>query len=139
MIFSAAERRYLATQPLGRVSTVGARGMPQVRPVGFRLNDDDTIDIGGPGHASSSRYRNLLVRPQLAFVVDDITPDEPGAVKPGMGRGVEIRGVAELVRVDEPPVNPQWFSNDVIRIRPTRVLSWHLDPEHPDGETRTIG
>jgi len=67
-----------------------------------------------------------------------MTPDEPGAVKPGMGRGVEIRATAELTRVDEPPVNPQRFSNDAIRIHPTRVLSWHVDAANPDGQARTI-
>ncbi|MDT7671538.1 MAG: pyridoxamine 5-phosphate oxidase family protein [Pseudonocardiales bacterium] len=138
MAFSDAERGYLRTQRLGRITTIGPNGEPQLRPVGFRLNDDDTIDVGGPDHASSRRYRNLRARPVLAFLVDDMTPDEPGAIKPGMGRGVEIRGTAELTRVDEPPVAPQWFSNDIIRIHPTRILSWHIDPANPDGVARTI-
>ena len=138
MIFSEAERRYLRTQMLGRIATIGPTNVPQVRPVGFILNDDDTIDIGGPNHASSRRYRNLQAHPMLAFVVDDMTPDEPGAIKPGMGRGVEVRGNAELTRIAEWPTAPQWFSTDVIRIHPTRVLSWHIDAAKPDGESRTV-
>lgn len=96
------------------------------------------IDISGPAHASSRRYRNLQANPVLAFVVDDMTPDEPGEIKPGMGRGVEIRGRAELTRVEVPPVAPHWFSNDVIRIHPQRILSWHIDAANPDGYSRTV-
>lgn len=39
------EWRFLQTQRIGRLATVGPSG-PQVRPVGFRL-DDDAVDIGG--------------------------------------------------------------------------------------------
>lgn len=138
MIYSDAEREYLAGQGIGRLATVGPQGAPQIRPLGFRLNPDGTIDIGGPNMTSTQRYRNVLANPQVSFVIDDITPDEPGAVKPGMGRGVEIRGRAETLSIDEPPVNPQWFSHEIIRIHPTRVLSWHIDPEHPDGQSRNI-
>lgn len=139
MIFNHAERAYLQSQGLGRLATVGPDGTPQVRPLGFRLNDDDTIDIGGPSLTSTQRYRNVRARPRIGFVVDDMTPDGPGAVKPGMGRGVEVRGRVELTTSEEPPVAPDWFSHDVIRIHPTRVLSWHIDPDHPDGESRSIG
>ena len=138
MTFTEAERAYLTGQMLGRLATVGPDGTPQVRPLGFRLNPDDTIDIGGPAHASTQRYRNVLANPRVGFVVDDMTPDEPGAVKPGMGRGVEIRGEAETLTVDVPPVNPQWFSNEIIRIHPRRIHSWHIDPNRPDGESRTV-
>lgn len=138
MIYSDAELKYLAGQGIGRLATVGPQGAPQVRPLGFRLNQDGTIDIGGPNLTATLRYRNVLANPQVSFVVDDMTPDEPGAVKPGMGRGVEVRGRAETLRVDVPPVNPQWFSHEVIRIHPTRVLSWHIDPEHPDGQSRDV-
>lgn len=48
MIFDKAERDYLLVTQLGRLATVAPGGRPQLRPVGFRLNDDDTIDIGGP-------------------------------------------------------------------------------------------
>jgi pyridoxamine 5'-phosphate oxidase family protein len=138
MIFSDAERQYLARQRLGRLSTIGPDGTPQVRPLEFRLNDDGTIDTGGPNLIETQRYRNVLANPLVAFVVDDVTPNEPGAIKPGMGRGVEIRGRAETVRVDVPPISPEWFSHDVIRLHPTRILSWALDPEHPDGQFRDV-
>lgn len=138
MIFTDAERTYLDGQMLGRLATVGPDGRPQVRPLGFRLNADGTIDIGGPALTRTKRYRNVQANPYVSFLVDDMTPDGPDAVKPGMGRGVEVRGTAETLRVDEPPVNPEWFAHDIIRIHPRRVLSWHIDPANPDGESRDI-
>jgi pyridoxamine 5'-phosphate oxidase family protein len=138
MIFTDAERRYLGGQGLGRFATVGPDGTPQLRPLGFRLNEDGTIDIGGPNLTSTQRYRNVLARPRVSFVVDDMTPDEPEAIKPGMGRGVEIRGRAETLTVEVPPVAPDWFAHEIIRIHPTRVLSWHIDAAHPDGESRDV-
>lgn len=140
MIFDQAERRYLLAASTGRLATADTGGVPQVRPVGFRLNDDDTIDIGGPNPTVTRRYRNVRGNPAVAFVVDDLpAPGDPDAVKPGMGRGVEIRGDAEIVTVEVPPVNPRWFSHDVIRIHPRKVLSWHIDPDEVDGSTRTVG
>jgi SAM-dependent methyltransferase len=74
----------------------------------------------------------------VGFVVDDMTPDDPTAIKPGMGRGVEIRGHAETLTVDDPPVNPEWFSHEIIRIHPHRIISWHIDPAQPNGESRNV-
>jgi pyridoxamine 5'-phosphate oxidase family protein len=129
MVFTDKELAYLKTQGLGRLATIGPDGVPQVRPLGFRLNDDGTIDLGGPELNASQKWRNLEARPELSFVVDDMTPDEPGAVKPGWGRGVEIRGLAELITDHAPPFATGYFSNEVIRIHPRRVLSWHLDAD----------
>ncbi|QFU85287.1 PPOX class F420-dependent oxidoreductase [Amycolatopsis sp. YIM 10] len=129
MTFTAAEREYLRGQGLGRLSTIGPDGGPQTRPVAFRLNDDGTIDIGGPANETSRKYKNIQARPEVSFLVDDMTPDDPAEVKPGWGRGVEIRGRAELVTLDVPPVAPEFFSKEVIRVHPDRVISWHLERE----------
>lgn len=119
-VFTPTERAYLAGQPLARLATTGPDGGPQVRPVGFVLNDDDTIDIGGPALDRSS------------LLIDDMAPaDDP--IAPGWGRGVEIRGRAELLTLDAPPMAPEFFSKDVIRIHPRRIISWHLEP----GDDRT--
>lgn len=136
--FSEREHAYLLGQHIGRLSTL-ARSGPQTRPVGFRLNDDGTIDIGGPALSSSQKARNVTADPRVSFLVDDMTPDEPGEVKPGWGRGVEIRGTAELLAVDEPPQAPGFFSNEVIRIRPRRIISWHIDPDQPEGRREDVG
>ncbi|MFC4908095.1 PPOX class F420-dependent oxidoreductase [Actinomadura gamaensis] len=136
--FTAAERAYLATQNLGRLATTGPDGTPNVRPVGFRLNDDGTIDIGGPNNAASRKYRNAQARPNVSFLVDDMTrADDPDAVRPGWGRGVEIRGRAEFVK-GRMHIGEGFFSDDLIRIHPVRIISWHIDPENPDGSSRTV-
>ncbi|MDN5913608.1 MAG: PPOX class F420-dependent oxidoreductase [Pseudonocardia sp.] len=139
MTYTEAERLYLAGQSLGRLTTIDSVGRPQIRPLAFRLNDDGTIDLGGPASARTQRHRNVRGNHRVALLVDDMTPDEPGAIKPGMGRGVEVRGRAELTTTDVPPVNPGWFSRDVIRIHPERILSWHIDPAAPDGAARDVG
>jgi pyridoxamine 5'-phosphate oxidase family protein len=138
MIFTDAERRYLQSQILCRLATSDGNGRLQVRPLGFRLNDDDTIDLGGRNHAATLRYRNVQVNPHVAVVVDDLTPHAGGGVRPGMGRGVEVRGWAETLEVDDPPVNPAAFSRQIIRIHAEHVNSWHIDPDLPDGSARTI-
>lgn len=138
MVFTDVERNYLLEQLLGRLSTVGPDGTPQVRPLGFRLNTDGTIDLGGPWVTSTQRYRNVLANPRVAFVVDDMTPEGPEAIKPGTGRGVEVRGRAETLTVDDPPGAPGWFSYEIIRVRPHRILSWHIDPDDPDGYSRNV-
>ncbi|MDF3291200.1 MULTISPECIES: PPOX class F420-dependent oxidoreductase [Streptomyces] len=137
MVFTEAERAYLAGQGLGRLATVGRDGGPQVRPVGFRCNTDGTVDIGGPRLSSSQKWRNAQANPHVAFVVDDMTPDEPGAVKPGWGRGVEIRGRAELLTGVEPPLAPDFFSDEIIRVHPERVISWHINSG--EFESRNLG
>ncbi|AHH20472.1 putative FMN-binding protein [Nocardia nova SH22a] len=137
MTFSPVELDYLTSQPLGRLATVTADGRPQIVPVGFRINDDGTIDIGGPS-AAAQRYRNVRNNPNVSLVVDDMTPDDPAEVKPGWGRGVEIRGVGEILDVEVPPVNPEWFCPTVIRIHPRRIRSWHIDPANPDGSARDV-
>jgi pyridoxamine 5'-phosphate oxidase family protein len=127
MVFTAAERAYLDRQQLGRLSTIGPDGGPQTRPVAFRVNDDGTIDIGGPANATTRKYKNIEARPQVSIVVDDLMPEGPDEIKPGYGRGVEVRGRAEAVIVDVSPVAPGFFSNEVIRIHPERVISWMLE------------
>jgi pyridoxamine 5'-phosphate oxidase family protein len=128
MTFTDYELAYLKIQKLGRLATVGPAG-PQLTALGFSLNDDWTLDIGGPALSKSQKWRNIAMNPAVSFLVDDMTPDEPGAVKPGWGRGVEIRGEAELLTGHAPPAyGAGWFSNEVIRIHPRRIRSWHLDP-----------
>ncbi|MFE3875823.1 PPOX class F420-dependent oxidoreductase [Kitasatospora sp. NPDC059146] len=126
MIFTTTERAYLSTQLLARLATIGPDGSPQVRPVGFRLNEDGTIDIGGPGMARSRKYRNAQARPEVSVLVDDMAPaDHP--VTAGWGRGIEIRGRAEVLAVDVPPVAPDRFSKDIVRVHPRRIITWNLE------------
>ncbi|QHC32081.1 MULTISPECIES: PPOX class F420-dependent oxidoreductase [unclassified Streptomyces] len=122
--FSAAELSYLRSQRLGRMATVDPRGRPQANPVGYRLQDDGTILIGGYAMGTTKKWRNLRENPRIALVVDDIVSVDPWRV-----RGVDIRGTAELL-VGPHELGPQ-LSEEVIRIHPERVLSWGLEEPSP--------
>ncbi|MET3982739.1 PPOX class F420-dependent oxidoreductase [Streptomyces sp. PvR034] len=119
--FSEAESAYLRSQHLGRLATVDAGGQPQVNPVGFFPQEDGTVLVGGLAMGTTKKWRNLQGDPRLSLVVDDLVSTRPWRV-----RGVEIRGTAVL-EVGPHGLGPH-FSPEVIRIRPTRVLSWGLEP-----------
>jgi pyridoxamine 5'-phosphate oxidase family protein len=130
---TAKESAYLAAHQLGRLATIGADGSPHVVPVAFHFNPDATIDIGGPNLGSSQKYRNVQRDPRVAFVVDDTTPDDEPEFRPGVGRGIHIRGRAEALTNQDPPglATPGLFSREIIRIHPQQVVSWHVDPAGP--------
>ncbi|MBC9712986.1 PPOX class F420-dependent oxidoreductase [Streptomyces sp. TRM66268-LWL] len=127
--FSAVERAYLKSRHLGRMATVDPEGQPQANPVGFFLQDDDTVLIGGFAMGKSKKWRNLQSNPRISLVVDDIV-----SVRPWKVRGVEIRGVAELL------VGPHelgaHFSEEVIRIVPEWIYSWRLEDERKASRQR---
>jgi len=134
MIFTETELRYLVEQPLGRVATIGPRGEPQVNPVAYWVDTDaHRIEISGPALRASRKFRNLEADPRISFVVDDMASEPVG---PGgqTGRGLEIRGVAELLTLDRPL--REGFSAELIRIHPRRVIAWNLDA--PGGNARNV-
>lgn len=117
------EHDYLTSQPLGRLATLASDGAPQARPVGFFVNDDlATIDIGGHDLVASQKFRNIRRDGRVTLVVDDLE-----SIDPWRPRGIEIRGIAEAID-DAAPQRPG-YSSGLIRIRPTRVLSWGLDSD----------
>jgi pyridoxamine 5'-phosphate oxidase family protein len=133
-VFTDAERKYLGSQLLGRLATIGPDGAPQVRPVGYRYNADlDTIDIGGFDMAATRKYRNVQADPRASFVVDDLASTDPW--RP---RGVEIRGRAEAMAAGG--ATGEGMSAEFIRIHPARVLGWGLDTEPLAApRVRTVG
>lgn len=119
-IFSAAELAYLAEgNKLGRLATVDPDGTPHVVPLGWNYNPEhDTIDIGGRDFAGTRKFRNVLANPAVGFVVDDVLP-------PWQPRAVQIRGTAQaLSTATWPDGQPR---EAIIRITPTRVVSWGLE------------
>lgn len=119
--FTEAELEYLKSQRLGRLATVNKRGEPQNAPMGFRYNAElDTIDIGGLDTANTQKFRNVARNGLAAIVIDDVLP-------PWQPRGIEIRGHAETVSEGGQQIMPQ-FSPELIRITPTRIISWGLVP-----------
>jgi pyridoxamine 5'-phosphate oxidase family protein len=125
-----AERTYLNRQPLARLATVDASGAPQNNPVGAFL-DQETGDIliGGGAMGSTRKFRNVRANNQVALVVDDLVSRDPWTV-----RGLEIRGTAVALEDIDPPM--RGMSREVIRITPTWVMSWGVDPEGP-GHSRS--
>jgi pyridoxamine 5'-phosphate oxidase family protein len=120
MIFTDAELDYLATQRLGRLATRRPDGTLQNNPVGFRVNKDaGTIDIGGRAMGASRKFHNVADNGAVAFVVDDLASLDPWTV-----RGIEIRGHAEALA--EQQTSSSYFSPEIIRIHPDRIISWGL-------------
>ncbi len=123
-VFTPAEIAYLHIQRLGRLATVGQHGQPHVVPVAFRYNPDlGTIDIGGHGFAKRKKFRDVLHSPRVAFVVDDVP-----SVNPWIARGIEIRGVAEVLETGGEQVM-RGFDPQMFRIRPRRIVSWGIEGE----------
>lgn len=131
--FNAVEITYLQSQRLGRLATVGPDGQPHVVPVGFRYNPElDTIDIGGHDFAKRKKYRDVRRNPRVAFVVDDLA-----SVSPWRVRGIEIRGMADVLGVGGENIGPG-FDPEIFRIRPSRIVSWGLEGDHWGANARSI-
>jgi len=125
MTFTETEARYLLDRALGRLATIGPAGAPQNHPVALWVNEDNgTIDIGGPNLGDSQKYRNIQADPRISLVVDDVAPQPVG---PGgqRGRGLEIRGVIEILRVEQPLM--EGFTDEVLRLHPSRIVAWNID------------
>jgi pyridoxamine 5'-phosphate oxidase family protein len=121
MTFTPAELDYLATQPLGRLATVAPDGQVQNNPTGFFVDPaSGTITIGGHALGVSKKFRNVQAGSTVSFVVDDLA-----TVDPWTPRGIEIRGTAVALTDQEPPA--PLFSREIIRITPSRIVSWGLD------------
>ena len=133
MTLTDAEQRFLTRQPRGHLSTIGPDGGPQVKPLGFSYNTVlGTIDITGWNMADSAKYHNVRANPRVAFVVDEVTaPTMEGA------HFLEIRGDAEAT-VGTHDLKGH-LAPEIIRIRPRRVVSFNVDPDHPGFDARNIG
>jgi PPOX class F420-dependent enzyme/OxyR family protein len=120
MLLDQSHVSYLAAHGLGRLATVAPGGGPQNKPVGYRYNAElGTIDIGGLSLERSAKYRNIAANPLVSFVVDDADGDGEGAEAM---RFIEVRG-----RAEQAPAGRD--GGPVIRLRPSRVVSWNI-PGH---------
>jgi pyridoxamine 5'-phosphate oxidase family protein len=125
-VFTPAQLAYLRSQKLARLATLGPDGAPQVRPVGFAVDEaTGTIDIIGQDNPRTQKWRNVLRDGRVALVVDDLAPG--GGWHP---RAVEVRGRAEAL----PDVESAQFPGSrpgVIRIHPERVLAFGVEDAAP--------
>ncbi|HUD17957.1 MAG TPA: PPOX class F420-dependent oxidoreductase [Acidimicrobiales bacterium] len=132
MHITDSERDYLASQTLGRLATLRADGTLQNSPVGFDYDPDTgTIDIGGRAMGGTRKFANVAATGVAVLVIDDLASRDPWTV-----RGVEIRGRAEAISGIEP--TSSYGSGEMIRLHPSRVISWGLDPDRPGMSGRTI-
>jgi len=129
-VFTDSELEYLAGQHLGRIATVGADGQPHVVPTSFRYNAEyDAIDVGGLRMSQTKKLRDVQRSGRASIVIDDVLP-------PWQPRMIEIRGTAAVVPSGGKAFG-EHFEDTIVRIQPTRIISFGIDA----GETsaRSVG
>ena len=108
-----------------------ASGAPQNNPIGVFLDEEtDDIVVGGHAMGATRRFRNVQANPHVALVIDDLVSADPWTV-----RGPEVRVTAVALSDVDAPV--PFMSREVIRITPTWVTAWGLDPGVQGGQTRS--
>jgi pyridoxamine 5'-phosphate oxidase family protein len=95
--FTENESKFLKENRLGRVATAAPNLQPHVVPVGYEF-DDHYIYFSGYNLSTSLKFRNLKQNRKIAFVVDDLV-----SLKPWNVRGIEVRGVAEILTTKQDP------------------------------------
>ena len=120
-VFTDEERDYLAGQRLGRIATVGLDGQPHVVPTSFRYNpEQDAIDVGGLRMSQTKKLRDVQRTGRASIVIDDVLP-------PWQPRMIEIRGTAVVLPEGGKALNER-FEDTIVRIQPTRIISFGIDP-----------
>jgi pyridoxamine 5'-phosphate oxidase family protein len=114
--FTDAELRYLTGERrLGRLATIDADGLPHVVPLGWSYNEVlGTIDISGRNFAETKKFRNVKGNGKAALIIDDVLP-------PWRPRAVMVQGLAEALSAEDTS------SHALIRLTPTRIISWGLE------------
>jgi pyridoxamine 5'-phosphate oxidase family protein len=120
--FTDLEIEYMAGQRLGRIATVGADGQPHVVPTTFRYNaGEDAIDVGGMRMSQTKKTRDVQRTGRASIVIDDVLP-------PWSPRMIEIRGTAEVITTGGKATFGDNFEDTIVRIRPTRIVAFGIDP-----------
>jgi len=130
--FTEKELEYLAEQRIGRIATVGSQGQPHVVPTSFRYNaDHDAIDVGGLRMSQTKKLRDVQRTGRASIVVDDVLP-------PWQPRMIEIRGTAAVVPEGGKALNER-FEDAIVRIQPTRIISFGIDSGDLASNARSTG
>jgi pyridoxamine 5'-phosphate oxidase family protein len=106
-----AEADFLSEHMLGRVATASKDGQPHVVPVVYEF-DGKYLYFCGRNLMKSLKVRHMAANHSVAFVVDVVVSTRPWVV-----RGIEIRGISELLMEDGRPY---------VRITPVTKSSWGL-------------
>ena len=123
-MFSEKEKAYIESQKLARIATVSTGSQPDVAPVGYEF-DGEAFYVGGLNMVQTMKYKNVLINPQTAFVVDDLA-----SMDPWTPRGIKVHGQASIVER-----KGQFVTGPHIRLVPERHWSWGVDqPAFVDGE-----
>ncbi|MGI8588854.1 MAG: hypothetical protein ACR2M0_14385 [Chloroflexia bacterium] len=85
---------------------------------------------GGHNIPATKKFRDAERDARVAFVVDDVLP-------PWQPRAVEVRGRAEVSQTGGAQIGPG-FGPEVIRVTPTRVISWGLDTDAYHSSSRAV-
>jgi pyridoxamine 5'-phosphate oxidase family protein len=101
--FKKKELTLLKKQRLGRLATDSSTMQSHVVPVAFMF-DGRYIYLGGWNLKNSLKFKNILQNNKVAFIVDDLI-----SIKSWSPRGVEIRGIAEILH-----------GNDYVKIVPQK-------------------
>jgi len=129
--FTDNELEYLAGQRLGRIATVGPGGQPHVVPTSFRYNPEhDAIDVGGLRMSQTKKLRDVQRTGRASIVIDDVLP-------PWQPRMIEIRGTAAVVPEGGKAMNER-FEDTVLRIKPTRIISFGIDSGDLASNARSV-
>src|SRR5215470_6589189 len=131
-VFTENELDYLAQQRLGRIATVGPQGQPHVVPTSFRYNPEhDAIDVGGLRMSQTKKLRDVQRTGLASIVIDDVLP-------PWQPRMIEIRGTASVVPEGGKSLNER-FEDAIVRIQPTRIISFGIDSGDLASNARSTG
>ncbi len=131
-VFTDKEIDYLAGQRLGRIATVGPDGQPHVVPTSFRYNaEHDAIDVGGLRMSQTKKLRDVQRTGRASIVIDDVLP-------PWQPRMIEVRGTAAVLPEGGKALNER-FDDTIVRIQPTRVVSFGIDSGDLTANARSVG
>jgi pyridoxamine 5'-phosphate oxidase family protein len=90
-ILTESEACFLCRGGLARLATVSSDGQPHVVPVAYEF-DGQSVYFSGRDLSRTLKFRHILDNQKVALVVDEVV-----SVSPWRARGVEIRGVAEVL------------------------------------------
>ncbi len=109
--FTEKQASYLMERSLARLAT-SSKGQPHVVPIIYEF-DGSYLYFSGWNLSQTLMYRQIEDNNRVALVVDD----EPGLPSQWDARGVEVRGIAEIMHCHD---------SAYVRITPVKSVSWGL-------------